>query len=59
MASQNSLVRSQGGVKITMAMVQPKSQKLRLFTTHLLLLNFYRGDYVSAADGYRHLAARG
>ncbi len=42
-----------------MAMVQPKSQKLRLFTTHLLLLIFYRRDYVSAADGYRHLAARG
>ena len=28
------------GSKITMAMVQPKSQKLRLFTTHLLLLIF-------------------
>ena len=41
-----------------MAMVQPKSQKLRLFTTHLLLLIFYRGDYVPAADGHRYLSAR-
>lgn len=42
-----------------MAMVQPKSQKARLFITHLLLLLFYRGNYVPAADGRRHLAASG
>ncbi len=41
-----------------MAMVQPKSQKARLFITHLLL-TFYRGNYVPAADGRRHLAASG
>ena len=35
-----------------MAMVQPKSQKARLFITHLLLLLFI-------ADGRRHLAASG
>ncbi len=42
-----------------MAMVQPKSQKARLFITHLLLLLFYRSDYVPAADGRRYLAASG
>lgn len=42
-----------------MAMVQPKSQKARLFITHLLLLLFYRGDYVPAADGRRYLTASG
>lgn len=39
-----------------MAMVQPKSQKLRLFITHLGLLIFISGDYVPAADGHRYLA---
>lgn len=42
-----------------MAMVQPKSQKARLFITHLPTATFYRGDYVPAADGRRHLAASG
>lgn len=39
-----------------MAMVQPKSQKLRLLITHLGLLIFIVSDYVPAADGHRYLA---
>ncbi len=38
-----------------MAMVQPKSQKLRLFITHRAA-DFHRSDYVPAADGHRYLA---
>ena len=41
-----------------MAMVQPKSQKARLFITPATA-TFYRGDYVPAADGRRYLAASG
>lgn len=39
-----------------MAMVQPKSQKLRLLITHTGAADFHRSDYVPAADGHRYLA---
>lgn len=41
-----------------MAMVQPKSQKLRLGDT-LRPADFHRGNHVPAADGYRYLPAFG
>ena len=41
-----------------MAMVQPKSQKLRLGDA-FRAADFYCGDHVPAADGHRHLPAFG
>ncbi len=41
-----------------MAMVQPKSQKLRLFTTHLLLLIFIAAIMFPLLMDYRNFTAR-
>ncbi len=42
-----------------MAMVQPQIAEATFIYHASPATDFYRRDYVSAADGYRHLAARG